>query len=76
MNKKRKRDLEMETEKKLIDSLISVYFNDGERITRKDGIAKGITDKGLFINEDHGKKQLIPLSRVVRIELKDKQQVG
>ena len=45
---------------------VSVYFDDGSAITRKDGIVIEITETTLIFKE-HGQIQIIPFSRIIRV---------
>lgn len=45
---------------------VSVYFDDGSTITRKDGIVIEITEATLIFKE-HGQTQIIPFSRIIRV---------
>lgn len=46
---------------------VSIYFDDGSNITRKDGKAVDFTDSGVVFEERSGQLQFIPFSRIVRI---------
>lgn len=45
---------------------VSIYFDDGSSITRKDGTIIEITDITLIFQE-HGQTQIIPFSRIIRV---------
>jgi len=57
----------MERREQLKDKQVSIYFDDGSDITRKDGIAVDLTDSGIIFKESSGQLQFIPFSRVIRI---------
>ena len=50
---------------------VSVYFDDGSAITRKDGIVIEITETTLIFKE-HGQIQIIPFIRIIRVVEKNR----
>lgn len=49
---------------------VLLFFDDGKSISRKEGIVEDISDSTIsFIEEGKPSSQLIPLNRVVRIEI-------
>lgn len=50
---------------------VSVYFDDGSTVTRKDGTIIEITETTLIFQE-HGQIQIIPFSRIIRVAEKNR----
>lgn len=61
----------MDRNKLLEGKEVSVYFDDGSAITRKDGIVIEITETTLIFQE-HGQIQIIPFSRIIRVVEKNR----
>jgi len=57
----------MEKKELLTGREVSVYFDDGFQITRKDGIVVEISDNSIVFKTDFGKIQIIPFPRIIRI---------
>lgn len=51
-----------------INKKIVLYFDDGKEIRRKQGILLEISDNLISLNETNEGHQLLPLSRIIRIE--------
>lgn len=66
----------MDSEKNILNKSVSVFFDDGDKVTRKDGFVESVNGQVLFLNVDHENEQLIPFDRIVRIELKNEKQTG
>ena len=60
----------MERKELLKDKQVSIYFDDGSRIGRKDGIVIEISDTSITFKATSGRIEIIPFSRVIRIEEK------
>ncbi len=60
----------MERKELLKDKQVSIYFDDGARIGRKDGIVIEISDSSISFKAISGHIEVIPFSRVIRIEEK------
>jgi len=60
----------MEKRELLRDKQVSIYFDDGARVGRKDGIVIDISDSSITFKTKSGNLEIIPLSRVIRIEEK------
>ncbi len=52
-------------ETKILGNQIKVYYNDGNKISRKDGRCTQIDDYKVELNES----LLIPFGRIIRIEI-------
>lgn len=51
-----------------INKKIVLYFDDGKQIRRKEGILLEISDNLISLHETSEGHQLLPLSRIIRIE--------
>ncbi len=51
----------------LIGKQVSIYFDDGDRVTRKDGQCTEILTNAIIIQDVKGWYQLIPFNRVIRV---------
>lgn len=60
----------MERKELLKDSQVVIYFDDGSRIGRKDGIVIEISDSSIIFKANSGRIEIIPLTRIIRIEEK------
>lgn len=60
----------MERREQLKGKKVSIYFDDGTRIGRKDGIFIEISDNSISFKATSGHIEIIPFSRVIRIEEK------
>ena len=57
----------MERNELLKGKEVSVYFDDGSNITRKDGRVIEISDNSIVFKVESGQIQVIPFSRIIRI---------
>ena len=60
----------MERKELLKDKQVSIYFDDGSRIGRKDGVVIEISDISITFKATSGHIEIIPFSRIIRIEEK------
>ena len=60
----------MERKELLKDKQVSIYFDDGSRIGRKDGVVIDISDTLITFKATSGHIEIIPFSRIIRIEEK------
>jgi len=60
----------VERKELLKDSQVVIYFDDGSRIGRKDGIVIEISDSSIIFKANSGRIEIIPLTRIIRIEEK------
>ncbi len=51
----------------LIGKQVTIYFDDGNRVTRKDGQCTEILFNAIIIQDISGLYQLFPFSKVIRV---------
>lgn len=52
---------------------ISIYYTDGERVNRKDGILVGVRKHEIYIRYKKRTIVCIPFKKIVRIEIMEEQ---
>lgn len=58
----------MEQRELLKGKKVAIYFDDGSRIGRKDGSVIEISDSSIVFKSASGHIEIIPFSRIIRVE--------
>jgi small-conductance mechanosensitive channel len=58
----------MERDGLLKGKKVAIYFDDGSRIGKKDGTVIEISENSIVFKSISGKTEIIPFSRIIRIE--------
>jgi len=59
----------MEGWKEHINKIITVFYDDGQAVSKKIGKLVKLDEKFLFLNISNSEQIAIPISRVVRVEV-------